>query len=104
MLATAAVWWLADAQGGSAALPPEISTVLSLLQIPVVGVVIVGLHRGWLVTGKEHDRVVRERDRERDERVAAQAALTHEVVPLLTVVQATSERVIRVLDERSDRR
>jgi hypothetical protein len=64
----------------------------------VFGYVVVALIRGWIVSGREHDRVVSERDRERDERIKAQAALTEQVLPVLTETQHVLADAARVID------
>lgn len=81
---------------------PTISVILGLLQVPVFGALVVAIIRGWIVTGKEHDRVVAERDREREERIKAQDALTDRVLPLLQETQHALTDAARTLDRIDD--
>jgi hypothetical protein len=90
--------WLLAGGSGSGLTDPAVGAILSLLQVPVFGYVVVALIRGWLVSGREHDRVVGERDRERDERIKAQSALTEQVLPTLTETQHVLADAARVID------
>lgn len=76
-------------------LPGSADFFLSLLNVPVFGALVWALLTGKIVSGKEHERVVQERDRERDERIKAQEALTDKALPLILTSQ-------QVMKEASD--
>jgi len=66
---------------------PSVVAFLTILQVPVFGALFFAFIRGWIVTGKEFDRVVGERNEEREERIKAQSALTDQVMPVVHSAQ-----------------
>ncbi len=66
---------------------------LALFNVPVYVSLVVALLKGWLVTGREYDRVVSDRDAERAERIALQKTLTDTVMPTNQDVQTTLRQV-----------
>lgn len=78
--------------------PADLQAYAALLQVPLFGALLTAFVKGWLVTGKEHDRMITERDKERDERIKAQDALTNQVVPTLRDTQNALTEAARALD------
>lgn len=82
----------------SGSLSPQIQAYSQLLQVPLFGLLLFGFIKGWFVTGKEHDRVIAERDKEREERIKAQDALTTQVMPTLRDTQNALTLATRAFD------
>lgn len=96
---------LAAADPGSG----DIQGYLALFNVPVYIALVVALLKGWLVTGREYDRVVADRDAERAERIALQKTLTDTVMPTNQDVQTTLRQVTdmwmtELLADREDAR
>lgn len=71
--------------------------------IPAFALLVLAMIRGWIVTGQEYQRVVTERNQEREERIKAQEALTEKTLPTLLETQHVLERVTRFFDSSSGR-
>lgn len=69
--------------------------------IVAFAVLAVAIMRGWLVTGGEYQRVVEERNHEREERIKAQEALVERALPAVLDAQRILTRVADILDKRS---
>lgn len=80
-----------------------ISEWLQLVNLPLSILILYGFARGWFITGKEHERVVAERNAERVERIEAQKTLTDKAIPLLQENERTMADMVRAV-ERLDRR
>jgi hypothetical protein len=78
---------------------PTIDLLLKAFGIPIVALFVLALIRGWLVTGTEYKRIVEERNREREERLKAQEALTERTLPVVLQAQEVLARATRVLDD-----
>lgn len=81
------------AAGTAVSLPSDLQGYLALFNVPLYMSLVVALLKGWLVTGREYDRVVADRDAERAERVALQKTLTDTVMPTNADVQTTLRQV-----------
>src|SRR4051812_15917197 len=71
--------------------------------IPAFALLVLAMIRGWIVTGQEYQRVVTERNQEREERIKAQEALTEKTLPTLLETQHVLERVTRFFDSSPGR-
>lgn len=71
--------------------------------IPAFALLVLAMIRGWIVTGQEYQRVVTERNQEREERIKAQEALTEKTLPTLLETQHVLERVTRFFDTNAGR-
>lgn len=91
-------WILLAAETGTGASPPAISEWIQLINIPLSIMIIYGFARGWFITGKEHQRVVDERDKERVERIEAQKALTEKVLPALQDSERAMEAMVKAAE------
>jgi hypothetical protein len=89
----------AAATGGA----PGVGEWIQLINLPLSLLILYGFARGWFITGKEHERVVTERNLERDERIKAQAALTDKALPALQENERTMGDLIKAV-ERIDAR
>lgn len=77
---------------------------IQLLNYPLSILILFGFARGWFITGKEHQRVVEERDRERQERQEAQRALTDKALPALQENERTMGDLVKAVERLDDRR
>lgn len=75
--------------------------VLTLLNVPVFGALVWALLSGKIVSGKEHDRVVLERDREREERIKAQDALSERAMPVILDTQRALKDATELINHLS---
>lgn len=83
---------------------PELTSWLNLLNIPVVGALAWAVLTGRVVSAKEHARVVEERDKEREERIKAQEALTEKALPVILDTQRVLKDTADLIDRLSRRR
>jgi hypothetical protein len=92
----------ADAPTGGPS--PDVTGWLQLLNIPVVGLLAYAVLTGKVVSYKEHQRVVDERDKEREERIKAQEALTEKALPVILETQRTLKDTADLVERLSRRR
>lgn len=92
---------LAAATGSSTGTP--LTEWIQLLNYPLSILILYGFARGWFITGKEHSRVVEERNQERLERQEAQRALTDKALPALQDNERTMADLVKAV-ERLDAR
>lgn len=82
----------------------DVTAWLQLLNIPVVGLLAYAVLTGKVVSFKEHQRVVEERDKEREERIKAQEALTDKALPVILETQRTLKDTADLVERLSRRR
>jgi hypothetical protein len=82
------------ATGGS----PDIVQLITALGFPTA--LVVAWMFGWVVSGREHDRVIRDRDEERAERIRLQTAMSERAIPALTRQTLVMEAALPLLEER----
>lgn len=82
----------------------EVTGWLQLLNIPVVGTLAWAVLSGKVVSSKEHERVIKERDLEREERIKAQQALTDKALPVILDTQRVLKDTADLIDRLSRRR
>lgn len=82
------------AAGGS----PDIVSVIEALGFPTA--LVVAWIFGWVVSGREHDRVIKDRDEERAERIRLQTAMSDRAIPALTRQTLVMEAALPLLEER----
>lgn len=83
---------------------PEVTGWLQLLNIPVVGALAWAVLTGKVVSSKEHERVIQERNLEREERIKAQQALTDKALPVILDTQRVLKDTADLIDRLSRRR
>lgn len=77
---------------------------VQLINLPLSILILYGFARGWFITGKEHQRVVEERDKERQERIEAQQALTEKAMPTLQQNELTMGKMVDAMERMEGRR
>lgn len=77
---------------------------VQLINLPLSILILYGFARGWFITGKEHQRVVDERNEERKERIAAQEALTNKALPALQENERTMSDLVKAVERIDARR
>lgn len=77
---------------------PAIGEWIQLINLPLSILILYGFARGWFITGKEHQRVVDERDKERTERIEAQKALTDKALPTLQENERTMGDLVKAVE------
>jgi hypothetical protein len=92
------VWILAEASS-----TPNVGEWIQLINVPLSILILYGFARGWFITGKEHQRVVDERDKERQERIEAQKALTEKALPALQENERTMHDLVQAVDRLNQR-
>jgi hypothetical protein len=84
--------------------PDSLDTIFKIIQVPVFGTAVIlflWLYvTGRIVSGKEYDRVVKDRDKVDDERKQALQTL-HEMLPVLAVAQEALRDATKAI-ERSE--
>lgn len=88
---------------GSGSLDPSIAAYLTILQVPVFGALAWALLTGRIRTRDEMDRVIKERDEERNERIQAQNALQSQALPAVVQLQETMKQATEVIVRLEDR-
>lgn len=88
--------------GGSST--PGVGEWIQLINLPLSLLILYGFARGWFITGKEHQRVVDERNREREERITAQQALTEKALPALQENERTMGDLVKAVERLEARR
>lgn len=91
----------------SAAEDPTSSPIaewVQLVNLPLSILILYGFARGWFITGKEHQRVVDERNKEREERIKAQDALTEKVLPVFQENERTLADLVKTVERLDTRR
>lgn len=77
---------------------------VQLINLPLSILILYGFARGWFITGKEHQRVVEERNAERAERIEAQKALTDKALPVLQENERTMSDLVKAVEKLEARR
>jgi hypothetical protein len=95
-------WVILAADTGSGT--PNVGDWIQLINLPLSLLTLYGFARGWFITGKEHQRVVDERNSERDERIAAQQALTDKALPALQENERTMGDLVKAVERLESRR
>lgn len=88
---------------GDTGLSPSVAGILTILQVPVFGALTWAFLTGRIRTRDELDRVIKERDLEREERVIANTALTEKALPAVTQLQETMKQATEVIVRLEDR-
>lgn len=91
------------AAGSSGGIDPTVTGYLTVLQVPVFGALAWALLTGRIRTRDEMERVVKERDTERDERIQAQQALTGSALPAVLQLQETMKQATEIITRLEDR-